>query len=225
MDDAKIYPLGESAAIVEFGTEISEQTNRRVIAFTDHLNKNPFEGLIEAVPAYSSAAIYYDIAAVTKRVLTGSTALEAVTNLLNGALREITHGSQQEHSIFEIPTLFSSECGLDLELVATTCDVTADDIVEIFATRTYRVFMIGFLPGFAYMGSVDERIRVPRRQQPRSRVPRGSVAIAGEQCGIYPFDTPGGWNIIGRTDVQFFRPHNEQPSLLKAGDLVRFVPT
>jgi inhibitor of KinA len=125
--------------------------------------------------------------------------------------------------LIEIPSSFASEDGIDLQTVALDRGLTSDEVIDIFISGTYRVFMVGFLPGFAYMGSIDQRIRVPRRSEPRTRVPKGSIAIAGEQCGVYPLETPGGWNIVGRTEVEFFRPHHQQPSLLKPGDTVRFV--
>jgi inhibitor of KinA len=123
----------------------------------------------------------------------------------------------------EVPVDFSARYGLDLESVAVSCGLTVEKVIEIFTAPSYRVFMVGFLPGFAYMGMVDERIRQPRRQQPRLRVPKGSVGIAGSQTGVYPLETPGGWQILGKTEVEFFRPFADSPSLLKPGDQVRFV--
>jgi inhibitor of KinA len=219
----KIHPLGESAVIVEFGSVISDEINESVIAFTDYLNSHPFPGLIEAVPAYASAAVYYDLAGVLSNSRSGITAYEIVSDQVAGALHDAPDNEPRTNTVIEIPTSFTPSCAIDLEAVATNCGLGKDDVIDIFISRTYRVFMLGFLPGFAYMGSVDERIGVPRRREPRTRVPRGSVGIAGEQCGVYPFETPGGWNIIGHTEVEFFRPYDDRPSLLKAGDHVRFV--
>ncbi len=124
----------------------------------------------------------------------------------------------------EVPVDFSAECGLDLEELAVRSSLTVTDVISIFTARIYRVYMIGFLPGFAYMGEVDERIASPRKETPRTLVPKGSVGIAGRQTGIYSLDSPGGWQIIGRTDVSMFRPEDEEPCFLNAGDRVRFVP-
>jgi inhibitor of KinA len=223
-DDApKIFPLGESAVVVEFAREISEQANDRTIAFADHLNSHPFKGLIEAVPAYSSATVHFDLSAVTTAFPEFTVAFDAVCYFVGPSLSLAVGQTKQTRNIVEIPATFSNVSGLDLENVAATCEMSVDEVIRCFTKITYRVFMIGFLPGFAYMGEVDEQIRVPRRSQPRTRVPQGSVAIAGPQCGVYPFETPGGWNVIGHTDVEFFLPHADRPSLLQAGDLVRFV--
>jgi KipI family sensor histidine kinase inhibitor len=119
----------------------------------------------------------------------------------------------------EIPVDFGGE---DLNVVAEFSGLSTSGVVEIFLSRQYRVYMLGFLPGFAYMGEVDERIAVPRRATPRTKVPKGSVGIAGKQTGIYPFESPGGWQIIGRTPVEMFAPDREEPCLLRPGDIVRF---
>ena len=120
--------------------------------------------------------------------------------------------------------MFDEVSGPDLPLVAAKSGLSVNEVVELFTSSAYRVFMIGFLPGFAYMGEVDERIALPRKQQPRQVVPKGSIGIAGRQTGIYPLESPGGWQLIGRTEVELFTPYAERPTLLQPGDLVRFVP-
>ena len=131
--------------------------------------------------------------------------------------------SGRQTKLIEVPVRFTSANGPDLEDVAIRSGLTVSNVIDIFTSRTYRVYMIGFLPGFAYMGEVDDRIRMPRHQQPRMKVPKGTVGIAGAQTGIYPLETPGGWQLIGRTDVEFFTPTSEAPTLLFPGDQVRFV--
>jgi KipI family sensor histidine kinase inhibitor len=139
------------------------------------------------------------------------------------ALTKVLGSVTQERDVVEVTAEFGSDSGPDLEFVASSCGTSAQEVVEIFLSRTYRVYMVGFLPGFAYMGDVDERIRVPRKDQPRLEVPKGSIGIAGPQTGVYPLETPGGWQLIGRTNTEFFRPGDDCPSLLKPGDRVKFV--
>jgi len=218
-----IRPLGESAVVVEFGDVISESLNQLAISLCEQLNSHPFTGFVEAFPAYSSATVFYDLVEVRRSFPQYQSAFSFVESSI---LRAASHLSQDEirtGSTIEVPVDFSARYGLDLENVAISCGMTVEKVIEIFTAPTYRVFMVGFLPGFAYMGTVDERIRLPRRQQPRLKVPKGSVGIAGSQTGVYPVETPGGWQILGKTDVEFFRPLADSPSLLKPGDQVRFV--
>ena len=229
-DDAKpmpeppiIKPLGESAVIVEFGNIISEELNARAIALADQLASQAFPGFVEAFPSYASTTVFYDLISVKRSFPEYSTALSAVESLLTKAASELIIKRYESGSILEVPVDFSSRCGLDLESVAVSCGRSVSEVIEIFTARVYRVYMIGFLPGFAYMGEVDERIRQPRRPQPRLKVPKGSVGIAGSQTGVYPLETPGGWQILGRTETEFFTPCFDSPSLLKPGDRVRFV--
>jgi len=218
-----IRPLGESAVVVEFGDVISESLNQRAISLCDELNSHPFGGFIEAFPAYSSATVFYDLVQVRRSYPQFESAFSLVESLVLQTASRLSTVVIRTGSTIEIAVDFSARSGLDLESVSVSCGLTVDRVIEIFTERTYRVFMVGFLPGFAYMGEVDQRIRQPRRQQPRLKVPKGSVAIAGSQTGVYPLETPGGWQILGRTNVEFFRPLADSPSLLKPGDQVRFV--
>ena len=223
-DLPKIKPLSESAIVVEFGNEISEEINGRAIALADLLGHDPFPGFIEAVPAYASTTISFDVAAIGKQLRRGETAKAFVETALGETLSRLSTAVSSTGNIVEIPTDFSPSVGLDLETVANTCRLGVDDVIDIFISRTYRVYMVGFLPGFAYMGETDERIRVPRLGKPRAKVPKGSVGLAGAQTGIYPLESPGGWQIIGRTSIEMFTPDADTPSRLKAGDLVKFIP-
>jgi inhibitor of KinA len=218
-----IKPLGESAVIVEFGDVISVDLNDRAISFADEITSRPFRGFIEAFPSYSSATVFYDVVEVRRSYPAQPNALSAVRSIILELTAKPKVKDRVTSEIINVPVDFSARCGLDLEDVAVACGLTVEEVIEIFTARTYRVFMIGFLPGFAYMGEVDERIRRPRRPQPRTKVPKGSVGIAGPQTGVYPLETPGGWQIIGRTETEFFQPDSDLPSLLKPGDQVRFV--
>jgi inhibitor of KinA len=222
-DLPKIKPLSESAVVVEFGDEISEELNANAIALADLLERDRFLGFIEAVPAYASVTVFCDAAKAAERS-DHSTAARFVEAVLGGAFDKLSVKTSSTRDVVEIPTDFSSPVGLDLETVANTCRLKVDDVIDIFISRTYRVYMVGFLPGFAYMGETDERIRVPRLEKPRAKVPKGSVGLAGAQTGIYPLESPGGWQIIGRTSIEMFTPDAETPSRLKAGDIVKFIP-
>ncbi|HEX8735201.1 MAG TPA: 5-oxoprolinase subunit PxpB [Pyrinomonadaceae bacterium] len=218
----KIFPLGENALTIDFGNEISLALNNQVLRLADFLARNNFEGFIELVPAYSSLTVFYDVFTVRKNFPDFATAFAAVKSFLENALENLSEIENPAPRVVKIPVSFAAESALDLEFVATENDLTREEVVRIFLAKTYRVFMLGFLPGFAYMGEVDERIATPRRAAPRLKVPRGSVGIAGRQTGIYPFESPGGWQIIGHTEFQLFTPHAENPTALQAGDLVEF---
>lgn len=224
MKTVEIYSLGENAVTINFGSEISSGINKTIIGLDRQLNSNPFPGLIETVPAYASLTVFFDVLQVRKNFNDFPTAGAAVRNLVAAALEKAEKPGEKTSHPVEIPVYFADEYALDLEFVAETKNLTKDEIIEIFTGRTYRVFMLGFLPGFAYMGETDEKIRVPRRESPRTNVPKGSVGIAGRQTGIYPFASPGGWQIIGRTNLELFTPDKENPTLLQTGDLVKFYP-
>lgn len=223
-DLPKIKPFGEGSVVVEFGNEISEEINAKAIALANYLDHDRFPGFIEAVPAYASTTVFFDVATVARSIGCSENISSFVESTLNKSIATMSATIATVSEVVEIPTDFSPAAGLDLDSVARQCQLSVDEIIDIFTSQTYRVFMIGFLPGFAYMGETDERIRVPRLAQPRAKVPKGSVGLAGAQTGIYPLESPGGWQIIGRTSIEMFDPNADPPSKLKAGDLVRFIP-
>jgi inhibitor of KinA len=220
-DFPKIFPLGDNAVTVDFGNVISLELNRRVISLAEHLNSDPFPGFIEAVPAYSSLAIFYDIVVTAAAFPEHESAFAAVRSIVSTS--DVDGGSSSESRVVEVPVDFGPAAGLDLTEIANRAAMSREEVVEIFTKSEYRVFMLGFLPGFAYMGEVDERIAIPRRQTPRLKVPKGSVGIAGGQTGIYPLASPGGWQIIGRTDIELFTPNADSPCFFQPGDTVRFL--
>ncbi len=220
----RIFQLGESAITVEFGDSISETLNDRAVSLAERFDRAPFPGFIESVPAYASTTVFYDPVAVRRAFPDFNAAGDAVKVLIDSAIAGLDRRETKTAKPIEIPVDFSAECGLDLEALAVRSSLKVTDVISIFTARIYRVYMIGFLPGFAYMGEVDERIASPRKETPRTLVPNGSIGIAGRQTGIYSLDSPGGWQIIGRTDVSMFRPEDEEPCFLKAGDHVQFVP-
>jgi inhibitor of KinA len=215
----RIFPLSDSALTVEFGQKISLDLNEQAIQLAANLERSRFPGFVEAVPAYSTTTIFYEIDSVRAAFPEYETAFEAVRSLVESFAANCSEPSRNEFREMEIPVDFGGE---DLNVVAEFSGLSTSRVVEIFLSRQYRVYMLGFLPGFAYMGEVDERIAVPRRATPRTKVPKGSVGIAGKQTGIYPFESPGGWQIIGHTSIEMFAPDREQPCLLRPGDIVRF---
>lgn len=218
----KIFPLGENALTVEFANEIAPETNDKAINLASSISQSSFEGFIETLPAYASLTIFYDVVRVRKNFQQFSTAFEAVKNFVENAAEKLTETKKKISRRIEIPVRFDEDSALDLKFVAETNGLRPKEVIEIFTAQTFRVYMLGFLPGFAYMGEVDRRIAAPRKVSPRVKVPRGSVGIAGRQTGIYSLASPGGWQIIGRTDVELFTPHAQTPTFLQAGDSVKF---
>lgn len=221
-ENVKIFPLGENALTIEFGNEISENLNLQVRKLESYFARNNFQGFIETVPAYASLSIFYNVFKVRKNFPQFATAFKAVENLAENALQNLEEIPENAPRVIEIPVCFDAKFAPDLDFVAEHNNLKPEKIIEIFTAKTYRVFMLGFLPGFAYMGEVDARIAAPRRQNPRLEVPKGSVGIAGNQTGIYPLASPGGWQIIGKTEIELFTPEAANPTFLQAGDLVKF---
>ena len=185
------------------------------------LAAKPFRGFVEAVPAYASLAVFYDAIFIKSNQPNITSAFEFVKKYvieLEEVINEAT--SNTRNKIIPIPVYYNGE---DLEHVAAVHQLTVEEVIKIHTSVNYRVFMTGFLPGFAYMGTVDEKIITPRKDKPRLHVAAGSVGIAGAQTGIYPMDSPGGWQLIGTTALSIFDKNKTAPCLLKAGDEVQFV--
>lgn len=212
----RFSPVGDAAVLVAFGAAIDPRINARVHSLAAAVGAARLPGFGEAVPAYTSLLVHYD-----PLRLTYAGALDALHALLPGLEQ------QQDVStgrLVEIPVRYGGEDGPDLETVASLNGLSPQEVVAIHSGGEYPVYMIGFLPGFPYLGGMDPRIAAPRRERPRTRVPAGSVGIAGEQTGIYSLESPGGWQLIGRTPLALFDPLREPPALLAPGDRVRFVP-
>ena len=213
MDPARITRVGEAAWLVAFEPRLSADVNARVLALAAALAARRLPGVRDIVPAAASLAVHVDPASADPAAVAG--ALEACARMPAAAPagREV-----------EIPVCYEAEFGPDLQDVATIAGMPPGEVVARHAAADYRVFMLGFLPGFPYLGIVDERIAAPRLATPRARVPAGSVGIAGRQTGIYPVESPGGWRIVGRTPVALFDERHTPPAALQPGDRVRFVP-
>lgn len=208
--------------MIDFGNQISEETNERVLSLAGRFDENPFPGFIETIPAYSSLTVFFDVFKVRKANRDFETAFDFVGAEIERALLETDENEQKNAALVEIPICFDREFAPDLDFIAAEKNLSPAEIIEIFLAETYRVFMLGFLPGFAYLGEVSEKIGVPRKQTPRLEVAAGSIGIAGRQTGIYSLSSPGGWQIIGRTPLAMFNPETDPPTRLLPGDEVRF---
>lgn len=213
-EQPRFQPAGDSAVLVTFSGRIDLETNRRVHALARSLMQQPQPGLLEPVPGYASLLVHYDPVQLT------------FSQVQEYLLKNLSSGevlSFQPRRV-EIPVAYGGEDGPDLGFVAEHSHLTPEEVIRIHASRDYPVYMMGFTPGFPYLGGMDSAIAAPRLSTPRKAVPSGSVGIAGEQTGVYPIESPGGWRIIGRTSARLFDPRREPPFLLAPGDLVRFVP-
>jgi inhibitor of KinA len=211
----RIVPAGDSALIVEFDERIDPDVNARTIACADAIEAARVAGVRDVVPTYRSVAVYFDPLRTDSRALTDCLEREAAKPGKAGLT---------VRPAVRIPVCYGGELGPDLAGVASFAGLAETAVIDVHAAGSYRVFMLGFVPGFAYLGVVDARIAMPRRATPRVRVPAGSVGIAGAQTGVYPSETPGGWQLIGRTPVKPFDPARDEPFLMKAGDRVQFYP-
>ena len=224
----RIFSLGDSAITLDFGNVIDEEINQYIIALFYQLKEKPLQGMIEAVPAYSSLTIYYDPFLLQKIIRENKTSCEWITEQLEKRIQLPLEQNENKPSVIKIPVCYDKEFGPDLELIANEKDISIDEVIRIHLSKDYRVYMLGFLPGFSYMGQVDEKIEMPRKTQPRQKVEAGSVGIAGKQTGIYPVASPGGWQIIGRTPLKMFdrslanKEKTESICLLHPGDEVMF---
>lgn len=210
-----IVPLGDSAITIEFGNEINPETNARVVAFAQMVRAQGWSGILDVVPTYRSVTVHFDplrwdSATLAKRLKT--------------LPRREPGQAEPQGILHEIPVLYGGEWGQDLEEVATFAGLQPAEAIALHASVPYRVYMLGFSPGFPYLGLVPEQLAMPRRATPRTKVPAGSVGIADRQTGIYPTATPGGWRLIGRTPISVYRKTRTNPFLLKPGDRVRFKP-
>jgi inhibitor of KinA len=216
MDRETQYLLaGDKSLVVEFGNEISEVVNSKVRNLYVALNKYKVAGIEEITPTYRSLLIQYNPLVINLNTL--QTKLMELENNLDKV--EIP-----KPRIIEIPTLYGGEYGPDLNFVAEHNGITSEDVIKTHCSVDYLIYMLGFTPGFPYLGGMSEKIAAPRLSVPRAKIPAGSVGIAGKQTGIYPIESPGGWQLIGRTPLKLYDPKRKPPILLQAGDYIRFVP-
>lgn len=217
MQAPRIYEIHDQALTIEFSTIISEESHLKVMQLHAFLNGHPFKGFIESVPAYSSLTIYFDEEISSQQVKV------YVTDVLKKNTSSFSSSAENTSSTKHIiPVCYDLSFGLDLVDVAEEKNLSIYEIITLHTSQTFRVYMIGFVPGFAYMGTLPSNLETKRKNIPRLEVQKGSVAIAGLQTGIYPATIPGGWNILGRTPINLFDKTKEPCSFLQAGDLVQF---
>jgi inhibitor of KinA len=213
-DDFQIVPAGDAVLIVQFAERVDPIINARAISLAERLRAEISPGVLDVVPTFRSVAVYFDPLRTDHDRL-----LAELRRFASTALSVDTRPREP----IQIPVEYGGACGPDLADVARFARASEDEVVRLHTAVMYRVFMLGFVPGFAYMGTVDQRIAAPRRETPRTAVPTGSVGIAGVQTGIYPSEMPGGWQLIGRTAIKPFDLSRTEPSLFKPGDTVQFV--
>ncbi len=211
----RFLPGGDSALFIELGDTIDPELNRRIRRLHLAIQEATPPGLVETVPAYRSLLVCYEPREVSPQQLRASLEL---------LIDKTEAGEFPAPKVTEVPTVYGGEYGPDLEFVAEHNGLSPEDVVRLHAGKAYLIYVLGFIPGFAYLGGLSPRIATPRLATPRARIPAGSVGIAGNQTGIYPAESPGGWRLIGRTPVELFHPEKEPPALLQMGDYVEFVP-
>ena len=218
----RTYALGDRAITVEWGRVPDPKVHDRLIALHAHLYSHPFPGFVESVPAYVTLTVFFDPLDAGLLACVGEGGVsDWVSQQISARMATLEAGSSDRKTI-KIPVCYDPVFGPDQQAVASFCGLSLEDLIEIHISVLYRVYMIGFVPGFPYLGMTDPRLDVPRKLTPAMQVAPGSVAIAGRQTGIYPISTPGGWQIIGRTPLRMFDPHASDPFLLKPGMDVRF---
>ncbi len=215
MDPLRIVAAGDAALVVELPQRIDPMVNARLVALGEAVRACCGSAIRDAVVGYCTLTLYFDPFRVDPAWLEGQVRSLALDDDAVVPL---------EGPLIDVPVCYGGELGPDLDDVAARIGCTLEETVNLHASREYRVYVVGFVPGFAYLGIVDDRLALPRRSSPRTRVPAGSVAIAAGSTGIYPIETPGGWHILGRTPVRPFDPRRAQPVLFRPGDRVRFVP-
>ncbi len=205
---------GDRSIFVEFGDEIAPELNRQVRNLMLAVQKEKIPGVIETVPAYRSLLVYFE----PLRIGSGK-----LRQILSRLVQQPLASELPKPKLIEIPTVYGGEYGLDLEFVAKHNGLDMSEVVKMHTGTPYLIYMIGFLPGFPYLGGMSPRIAAPRLETPQTKIPAGSVGIAGTQTGIYPVESPGGWRLIGRTPLKIFDPNREPPALFQAGDYLVFV--
>jgi inhibitor of KinA len=209
-------PLGDEAIVIEVGNEISKEATNLVRSITKRLEETLIDSIIEVIPAFTTVTVFYEVTAEFQ--------YKNVKKLIEKTLEEMKDFDSIEQRTIVIPVCYGGEYGPDIEFVAKHNQLSVEEVIAIHSSGSYEVNMIGFAPGFPFIDGMSEKIAAPRRTTPRLRIPERSVGIAGMQTGVYPIETPGGWQLIGRTPMNLFLPNEDIPSLLQAGDRIVFKP-
>lgn len=220
----RIAAAGDRCLMIEVGRHVDPQINRTVHAVAESLLEQAIPGVTDVVPAFTTVAVHYRPEAIEPDAAQQATPHLRLVSAIEAVLARGVTATRTAQRTVEIPVCYGGEFGPDLEEVASSCGLTAQQVIELHGASDHMVYMLGFAPGFPYMGGLDPRLAMPRRKTPRVRIPAGTVAIAREQSAVYTLETPGGWNLIGRTPIELFTPRANPPALLQPGDRVRFVP-
>lgn len=211
----RILPAGDCAVIVEFANEIDESINDIITNYVRNLQEKKGSGIQEVIPTFRSVLVQYDPRFIQ---------YDAIVTLLKEKLTMPEKTEKVPRRIVEIPVCYEREYAPDIEYVAVHADLSVEEVIKIHSSKEYLIYMLGFQPGFPYLGGLDPRIFTPRLVVPRIKLRAGSVGIGGEQTGLYPLESPGGWQIIGTTPVKAYNPNKENPIPYEAGDYIRFIP-
>jgi len=218
LPEFRVLPAGERGLVVELGNLISPEVNARVQRLARRINQKSIAGVIEVVPTYRSLLVYFDPFNISRSDL-----VEAIQQML--VSEEGPEAAETEEvQVVHVPVCYGGEFGPDLDYVAQHNNLSIEDVITIHSSKPYLVYMLGFTPGFPYLGGMSDKIATPRLEKPRAKIPQGSVGIAGAQTGLYPIESPGGWRLIGRTPLKPFLPGAANPFLFAAGDYLRFIP-
>ncbi|MCP8617837.1 5-oxoprolinase subunit PxpB [Salirhabdus salicampi] len=210
-----IKPIGDVAIRIQFSSDIREEVNHQLQAFIQKIEGENVPGIIECIPTYNTVAIYYNPNLIEYRNL---------VQLVETMYEKPSLVQSVRPTVFEIPVLYGNDYGPDLQFVADYHNITIDEVIDEHANKEYLIFMMGFVPGFPYLGGLSENVSVPRLENPRPKVASGSVGIGGKQTGIYPVSVPSGWRIIGRTPLQLINMNKMPPTFLKSGNYIKFLP-
>ena len=216
MADVRFLIAGDSSICAEFGNEISKEINAQIRAFNILLKESGIAGIVETIPTYRSLLIQYDPGIISYKSLEGK---------LKKLLARLDSVEIPPSEVLEVPVLYGGEeMGPDLKFVAENAKMSEEEVIKLHSEPEYLIYMLGFTPGFTYLGGLNDAIETPRLKTPRVKIPAGSVGIAGKQTGVYPIDSPGGWQLIGRTPLKMYDADREKPILPEAGQYIKFVP-
>ncbi|WP_457551493.1 5-oxoprolinase subunit PxpB [Desulfobacula sp.] len=214
-DPLTYRPFGDIGLLVEYGSQISPLIHEKVMAMTRAVKKTPLNGVTALIPTYTAILFLYDPSQIHPNQL-----IDHISNLA----RTIDPGDSSPTEVIHIPVCYKGEYALDMDDLTHACGISQKEVIQVHSIPEYLIYMVGFTPGFAFLGGLDPRLHSPRLKTPRTIVPKGSVGIANDQTGIYSIGSPGGWKIIGRTPLNLFAPWRSNPFLYKPGDKIKFIP-